>query len=34
VIDRNRHIERGAPQLWTYIRGLIDDAVDKGYLNP
>jgi len=34
VIDRNQHIERGAPALWGYIRSLIDDAVVKGYLNP
>jgi putative hydrolase of HD superfamily len=34
VIERNRHIERGAPALWSYVRLLIDDAVDRGYLNP
>jgi putative hydrolases of HD superfamily len=34
VVARNRHIEAGAPKLWTYISGLIDDAVAKGYLNP
>jgi putative hydrolase of HD superfamily len=34
VIARNQHIEAGAPKLWEYIRGLIDDAVAKGYLNP
>jgi putative hydrolase of HD superfamily len=34
VLDRNRHIERGAPRLWEYIRSLIDDAVARGYLNP
>jgi len=34
VLDRNSHIERGAPGLWNYIRSLIDDAVEKGYLNP
>jgi putative hydrolase of HD superfamily len=33
VIDRNRHIERGAPELWSHIRALIDDAVEKGYLS-
>jgi putative hydrolase of HD superfamily len=32
VIARNRHIEAGAPRLWTYIEQLIDDAVAKGYL--
>jgi putative hydrolase of HD superfamily len=34
VIERNRHIERGAPALWAYVRELIDDAVERGYLNP
>jgi putative hydrolase of HD superfamily len=34
VIERNQHIEAGAPRLWAYVRGLIDDAVEKGYLNP
>jgi putative hydrolase of HD superfamily len=34
VIERNRHIERGAPALWAYVRSLIDDAVERGYLNP
>ena len=34
VIDRNQHIQHGAPELWPHIRHLIDDAVTKGYLNP
>jgi len=34
VIERNQHIEAGAPRLWAYIEQLIDDAVTKGYLNP
>jgi putative hydrolase of HD superfamily len=33
VIERNRHIAAGAPRLWEYARSLIDDAVEKGYLN-
>jgi putative hydrolase of HD superfamily len=32
VIERNRHIEAGAPLLWQYIRQLIDDATAKGWL--
>ncbi len=32
VIARNRHIEAGAPGLWTYVRGLIDRAEQAGYL--
>jgi putative hydrolase of HD superfamily len=34
VIERNRHIAAGAPHLWEYALALIDDAVEKGYLNP
>jgi len=33
VIERNRHIAAGAPRLWKYALALIDDAVEKGYLN-
>ncbi len=32
VIARNRHIELGAPALWTYVRGLIDRAESAGTL--
>ena len=32
VIERNAHIEAGAPAIWHYVKGLIDDAVAKGYL--
>jgi putative hydrolase of HD superfamily len=32
VISRNRPIEDGAPTLWEYAAGLIDDAVGKGFL--
>ena len=32
VIDRNRHIEDGAPALWAYARAMIEDAVRKGDL--
>jgi putative hydrolase of HD superfamily len=34
VIERNRHIEAGAPVLWAYVRGVIDEAVERGYLAP
>jgi putative hydrolases of HD superfamily len=34
VIQRMQPVERGAPQLWEYVRALIDDAVIKGYLQP
>jgi putative hydrolase of HD superfamily len=32
VIARNQHIAEGSPALWQYIRGLIKDAVERGYL--
>jgi putative hydrolases of HD superfamily len=32
VIERNKHIVAGAPKLWEYVKTLIDDAVEKGYL--
>jgi len=34
VIERNKHIEAGAPVLWEYVRGLIEEAVERGYLVP
>jgi len=32
VLERNRHIAEGAPELWTFAESLIKDAVEKGYL--
>ena len=32
VIERNKHIEEGAPALWEFARQLIDDAVERGIL--
>jgi 5'-deoxynucleotidase YfbR-like HD superfamily hydrolase len=32
VLERNRHIEAGAPALWAYVRELIDDALAKGWI--
>ena len=32
VIEKNRQIARGAPLLWRYVRGLIEDAVRQGFL--
>ena len=34
VVERNAHIEAGAPAIWAYVRQLIRDAVEKGYLAP
>ncbi len=34
VIDRNRKIADGAPDLWTFARELIEKAVNKGHLAP
>ncbi|MEM7019459.1 MAG: HD domain-containing protein [Pseudomonadota bacterium] len=33
VMDKNSHIEAGSEVLWEKARSLIEDAVDKGYLN-
>jgi putative hydrolase of HD superfamily len=33
VIQRNSPIDDGAPVLWEYAAGLIDEAVEKGYLD-
>ena len=32
VLKRNRPIEDGAPLLWDYAAGLIEDALSKGWL--
>jgi putative hydrolases of HD superfamily len=32
VIERNQHIEAGAPALWVYAENLIREAVKRGYL--
>ena len=32
VIARNEHIGEGAPALWAYVRRMIDEAVELGYL--
>lgn len=32
VINRNKRINNGAPELWSYASDLIDQAVEKGYL--
>ncbi len=33
VIARMQPVEDGSPDLWNYVRELIDDAVKKGYLS-
>lgn len=33
VLQRNQAIEPGAPALWDFARGLIEDAVAKGHLS-
>ena len=32
VLDRNRHIEDGSKELWTFMKSLIFEAAEKGYL--
>ncbi len=34
VIARNQHIAEAAPELWTFARNMIEDAVRRGYLLP
>lgn len=33
VLERNRPMEEGAPILWEYAAGMINDAVEKGRLS-
>jgi len=32
VLDRNRHVEEGSVVLWRFAQALIQDAVERGYL--
>ena len=32
VVDRNKHIEAGAPDLWSYIHERLEDAARRGWL--
>ncbi|MGO8670519.1 MAG: HD domain-containing protein [Capsulimonadaceae bacterium] len=32
VVDRNHHIEDGSADLWTLAKGILADAVDRGFL--
>lgn len=34
VLEKNKHTAEGAPELWAYARSLIDESVEKGYLQP
>lgn len=34
VLERNKSIEMGSKKLWEYVKLIVDDAVDKGYLHP
>lgn len=34
VLRRNRIIADGAPELWSYARAMIADAVSRGFLDP
>lgn len=34
VLARNRHIAEGSEALWRFAEQMINDAVDKGYLQP
>ena len=32
VLERNRHIAEGAPEIWNFVVHLLDSAVSKGFL--
>lgn len=32
VLQRNKVLENNAPQLWEYVKELIEDCIQKGYL--
>jgi putative hydrolase of HD superfamily len=32
VLARNQRIEKGSEELWDYIKSIVDDAVEKGYI--
>ena len=32
VLERNKRIEKGSKFLWDYIKNIVKDAVEKGYL--
>ena len=34
VLARNSRIVKGSTELWEYIKGIVEDAVEKGYLKP
>ncbi|RAV10139.1 HD domain-containing protein [Paenibacillus contaminans] len=34
VLSRNRRIENGSRFLWSFIEGIVNDAVEKGFLKP
>jgi putative hydrolases of HD superfamily len=34
VLERNRHMEEGSPELWAVAKALIEDAVRQGFLKP
>jgi putative hydrolase of HD superfamily len=33
VLGYNHHMAEGAPDLWTYARAMVEDAVRRGWLN-
>lgn len=32
VLEKNKHIEKGSEFLWEYIKSIVADGVEKGYL--
>lgn len=32
VLNRNSHIQAGSAEIWEYVKNIIEDAAEKGYL--
>ena len=33
VLRRNRHVRDGSPELWVFVKGLVEQAVAEGFLD-
>jgi len=32
VLERNAHVQNGSDKLWEFVKGMIEECVDKGYI--
>jgi putative hydrolase of HD superfamily len=32
VLKRNEPLEKNTPELWEYVKYVVEDSIDKGYL--